>query len=160
MRFMRKNKYVIIAIIVLIVFIIGGMQLKKNFVPDEGKAAYGNRLEKINDHKLSKNLFTKIEENLKGTEKVLAVSNYVHGKIINLIITVKDEIGVEEARNIANSTIPMFENEELNFYSLQVYVKKENPDLNNFPIIGYKGNNASSLIFTKDREIVTGENNE
>ena len=154
MKYVRKNKYAIIAIIVLVVLVIIGGQIKKIFVPDEGKAVYGSRLDGIKDHKLGSDLFKNIESKLKEDESVLEVKNEVHGKIINLIITVNDEMGVDTAKSLANSTISMFEDNELSYYSLQVYVKKNNESLNNFPIIGYKGTTASELIFTKDRDIV------
>ena len=157
MRFVRKNKYAIIAIVILVVLIIIGGQVKKIFVPDEGKAVYGSRLDGIEDHKLDEELFKNIESKLKEDESILEVQNKVHGKIINLIITVNDDMSVQDAKSIANKTIDLFENDELSFYSLQVYVKKNNESLNNFPIIGYKGTTATELTFTKDRDIVETE---
>ena len=43
MRFLRKNKFTIIAIIVLVVLVFIGVQVKNIFMPDEGKASYGDR---------------------------------------------------------------------------------------------------------------------
>ena len=51
----------------------------------------------------------------------------------------------------------MFQDDELKYYSLQVFLKKDDDKLNNFPIIGYKGPEASELSFTKDRDIVSEE---
>lgn len=154
MRFVRKNKYTILAIIILIVLVIVGVYVKNIFVPDEGKASYGSRLEGIKEHKIDNNVLKDIETKLKEDERVLNIENYIHGKIINIIITVNDDMSLIDAKSLANSTIPLFTNNELSFYSLQVYVKKNNASLNNFPIIGYKGTNSSELIFTKDRDIV------
>ncbi len=157
MKFVRKNKYTIIAIVVLIVLVIGIFELRNILVPDEGKASYGDRLDDIEKHPLSDELFKNIEAKLKENTNILKVENKVHGKIINLIITVNDEMSRDDARGIANSTISLFENEELSFYSLQVYMKKDNDKLNDFPIIGYKGVDNTALSFTKDREIVSEE---
>ena len=158
MRFVRRNKFTIIAIIALIVFVFVGIQVKNIFVPDEGKAAYGDRLSDISKHKLESIWFSNIESKLKENEKVEKVENKVHGKIINLFITVSSDVDVNTAKEIANSTVSLFENKELEYYSLQVYVKKEDASLNNFPIIGYKGTDSENLSFTKDREIGTEEN--
>ena len=157
MKFLRKNKYAIIALVILAVLIIVGKQFINLLVPDEGKASYGGRLEGIEKHKLSNSLFSDIESKLKEDEKVLEVTHYVHGKIINLVITVNDDMDVATAKSLANSTISLFENDELSYYSLQVYVKKNNESLNNFPIIGYKGTDTSELSFTKDRDITSNE---
>ena len=124
MKFLRKNKYAILAIVVLIILVILGMQVKNLLVPDEGKASYGQRLDGISNHKLDDSLFESITNKLKEDEKVLEVTHYVHGKIINLIITVNDEMDVATAKSLANSTINLFDNNELSYYSLQVYVKK------------------------------------
>ena len=153
MRFLRRNKFTIIAIVLLIVFVFIGVQVKNIFVPDEGKASYGDRLSEIKDHKLDDDWFTKIEDKFKENDKVSKIENKVHGKIINLIITVKDDVDINGAKEIGNSTLGMFENDELSYYSLQVYLKKENTTLNNFPIIGYKGTTTDSLIYSKDRDI-------
>ncbi|MBR3660645.1 MAG: hypothetical protein IKN63_01935 [Bacilli bacterium] len=157
MKFLRKNKYAILAIIVLIILVILGMKVKDLLVPDEGKAAYGQRLDDIKNHPLGDKLFEDITSKIKEDEKVLEVTHYVHGKIINLIITVNDEMDVQTAKSLANSTISLFSNNELSYYSLQVYVKKTNASLNNFPIVGYKGTEATELSFTKDRDITSNE---
>ena len=97
--------------------------------------------------------FTKIEEKFKEDTRVIKIENKVHGKIINLIITLQDDVDVGNAKAIGNSTIGMFEQDELKYYALQVYLKKENQSLNNFPIVGYKGVDTENLIYSKDREI-------
>ena len=157
MRYLRRNKFTLIALGCLMLIVVVVAVLKNEFVPDEKVAAYGTRLDGIENHKIGNELFDSIKSKLKENERVLEVTNYLHGKIINLIITVNDEVSVDEAKGIANSTIGLFENEELSYYSLQVYVKKNNEKLNNFPIIGYKGTDAASLNFTKDRAITEGE---
>lgn len=156
MKFIKKNKFTIIAIILFILLLILGVQVKNLLVPDEGKASYGDRLEGIEDYPLDDSLFETIETTLKENEQILSVTNKVHGKIINLMITVSEDVTVDVAKTIASSTVSMFE-DNLKFYSLQVYVLKENKELNNFPIIGYKGVDTEELVFTKDREIVVSE---
>lgn len=157
MKFLKKNKFTIIAIILFMGLIILGVQVKNLLVPDEGKAVYGDRLVGIEEHELDQSLFTTISDKLKENNKVLNVDNKIHGKIINLIITVNSDMSVLDAKKLANSTIPLFENDELSFYSLQVYVIKEDETLNNFPILGYKGTESKELLFTKDREITSEE---
>lgn len=160
MNFIKKNKFTIIAIIIFTSLVIVGVKVKELLVPDSGKAVYGDRLEGIDGHKLSDSLFVSIKEKLKENENVLNVSNKVHGKIINLIITVNNELSVLDAKQLANNTISFFVDDELSYYSLQVYVIKEDGSLNNFPIIGYKDTESKELIFTKDREITVSEENQ
>lgn len=158
MKFIKRNMYTILAIIIFVIVVILFAEFRNLLVPDSGKAVYGDRLNNIEEHKLSDEMFENIETKLKEDERVLEVKNQVHGKIINLIITVSDDLNVSDAKVIANSTVSLFE-DNLEYYSLQVYVKKNNAELNNFPIIGYKGTKTDELIFTKDREIVVSEDN-
>ncbi len=160
MNYIKKNKYTILAILVFVLLVFVGVEIKNILVPDEGRAVYGNRLDNIEKYPISTNTFTDIETGLKENSKVVNVTNTLHGKIINLIITVTDDVTIEEAKILANSTISFFKNNELDYYSLNVYVKKLNPELNNFPIEGYKDPESKDLVFTKDREIIKGEEDE
>ena len=157
MKFIKKNKFTIMAIIIFIALVVLGVKVKELLVPDEGKAVYGDRLDGINNHPLADSLFADIEDKVKENESVLNFAHQVHGKIINLMITVKDEVSIEDAKKLANSLVAEFKDDELDFYSLQVYVLKENEELNNFPIIGYKDTETSELVFTKDRDITKSE---
>lgn len=159
MKFIKKNKYTIIAIIIFVVLVVVAATAKNILVPDEGKAVYGDRLDGIKGHPLSEKTLKGVDTKLKENEKVTNSSSKLHGKIINIIITVTDDVSIEDAKKIASDTTNMFTNDELSFYSLQVFVKKENAELNNFPIIGYKDANGE-MNFTKDREITKGETNE
>jgi len=157
MKFIKKNKFTIMAIIIFIALVVLGVKVKELLVPDEGKAVYGDRLDGIEKHPLADSLFADIEDKVKENESVLNFAHQVHGKIINLMITVKDEVSIEDAKKLANSLVAEFKDDELDFYSLQVYVLKENEELNNFPIIGYKDTETSELVFTKDRDITKSE---
>ena len=157
MNFFKKNKVVIFVVLIFLGLVVIVAEVKNLLVPDEGKAAYGNRLDGIEEHKIKDSFYENMETKLKEDNKVISVEHKLHGTIINLIITVSDETSLDDAKKIASSTIPIFSEDDLNFYTLQVYVKKNNPELNNFPIIGYKDTNTKELIFTKDREITKEE---
>lgn len=159
MKFIKKNKYTIIAIIIFIALVVLGATVKNILVPDEGKAVYGDRLDGIKNHPLSEENLKGVDTKLKENEKITDSSSKLHGKIINIIITVTDDVSIEDAKKIANDTTNMFTNDELSFYSLQVFVKKENAELNNFPIIGYK-EAGLEMKFTKDRDITKGDTDE
>ena len=159
MNFIKKNKFTIIAILLFIGLVLVGVKVKNLLVPDEGKAAYGDRLNEIEGKKVSDTIFKTINDKLKENEKVLEVSHQLHGKIINILITVSDDLSVNDGKKIANSVVSMFEDDELSLYTLQVYVLKEDEKLNNFPIIGYKDPETDTLIFTKDRDIVSEDDN-
>ena len=157
MKFIKKNKFTIIAIIIFIILVVLGVKVKELLVPDEGKTSYGDRLNELEENKRNDDLITNMENKVKENQSVLKFSHKVHGKIINLLITLKDDVSVEDAKSIANNLVLEFQNEELSYYSLQVYLLKESEELNNFPIIGYKDTETENLVFTKDRDIIRNE---
>ena len=53
MSFIRKNKFVIIAIGVFLILVILAFQVVNMFFPEEGKALYGNRLDGIEEVKIT-----------------------------------------------------------------------------------------------------------
>lgn len=160
MKFIKKNKYTIIVIIVFLALVVSFVEIKNILVPDEGKAVYGNRLDGIEKHPLKTSDLESIEKSIKEQEKVNDVSSKLHGKIINITITVQDDVSINDAKTLATNTISLFTKDDLSFYSLQVFVKKENEKLNNFPIIGYKDAGSEEMFFTKDREITVEESDE
>ncbi len=160
MKFIKKNKYTIIVIIIFLVLVVAFVKIKNILVPDEGKAVYGDRLDGIDDHPLTTDDLNGINNSIKEMDNVSNVSSDLHGKIINITITVNDDVSVESAKTLAGNTTNLFTKDDLSFYSLQVFVKKENTELNNFPIIGYKDAGNDEMIFTKDREITVEESDE
>ena len=160
MKFIKKNKYTIIVIIVFLALVVSFVEIKNILVPDEGKAVYGNRLDGIEKHPLKTSDLESIASSIKEQEKVSEASCKLHGKIINIPITVTDDVRINDAKTIATNTISLFTKDDVSFYSLQVFVKKENQDLNNFPIIGYKDAGNEEMLFTKDREITVEESDE
>ena len=66
MSFIRKNKFVIIAIEVFLILVVLVFQIATMFFPEEGTALYGDRLDGIEEVELSNSKLTKIESNLKS----------------------------------------------------------------------------------------------
>ena len=73
MKFIKKNKFTIMAIIIFIAFLIAGVKIKEFLVPDEGKAVYGDRLneiEKQTNFLLNKISYYWLKDNGKGQEEI------------------------------------------------------------------------------------------
>ena len=98
-----------------------------------------------------------MKASLKENEGVTEVSTRLQGKIVNVIITVSDDVTKENAKKIANGILEHLDEDQLKFYDIQVFLKKENEELNDFPIIGYKQNNEEGFTWTKDRQVTTDE---
>ena len=98
MSFIRKNKFVIIAIGVFLILVVLVFQIATMFFPEEGTALYGDRLDGIEEVELSNSKLTKIESNLKSDGAVKEADVSVAGKIVEVIITVQDVTSVDTAK--------------------------------------------------------------
>lgn len=160
-KFFRRNRYTCILLFIFILLVILGLKVKDIFVPDDSKAAYGERLKNIDKHPLTDELYSKVDEALKKNSSVVKVDHRLQGKTLNYYITFSEKTTVKDAKAIGDSILKSFDEDTLSYYSIQVYLIKEDEKLNNFPIIGMKHPESKSISWTKDREItVESEKNE
>ena len=150
MSFIRKNKFVIIAIGVFLILVVLGFQIATMFFPEEGTALYGDRLDGIEEVELSNSKLTKIESNLKSDGAVKESDVSVAGKIVEVIITVQDDTSVDTAKALNTKVLDSLSNKEKKFYDIQIFVKKDS-EATDFPIIGYKHHAKDTFSWTKDR---------
>lgn len=152
MDFIRKNKFTMIAIFCFLLLVILLVQVKNTFFPNMGKAIYGNRLEGIENVKISDKELTTVKDTLKKNDTINKVSTIVSGKLVNVIITVGDDLGLEQAKKLAGEVYKEFTTEQQKFYDFQVFIQKSN-DASDFPIIGYKHHNREGFSWTRDRTV-------
>ena len=152
-KFFRRNRYTCILLFIFILLVILGLKVKDIFVPDDGKATYGERLKDIDKYPLNDEFYNKIDEALKKNSSVTKVSHRLQGKTINYYITFSEKTTVKDAKAIGDSILKNVDEEKLSYYSIQVFLMKDDEKLNNFPIIGMKHPESKSISWTKDREI-------
>lgn len=146
MRFVKRNKNIIIALVVFFILILLCVQVKNILFPNDGLAVYGSRLE--NKVELSKNIDKKIKELL--PEGVKTVKVRTAGRILNITITLNDDVARDTAKEYAKKAIDAFTEEEIGYYDLQFFLVKD-IEAEQFPIIGYKIPSSEKITWTKDR---------
>lgn len=160
-KFLKKNRYTIILLIVFVLLVILGLKVKNILVPDEGKATYGERLKDISKHPIKEEVYKKIEEELLSNKTVTKVTHRLQGKIINYYITFDNKVSVKDAKALGESIIKGFDEDTLGYYSVQIFLLKDDEKQNNFPIIGMRSPESKAVSWTKDREIIVeSEKNE
>ena len=150
MSFIRKNKFVIIAIAVFLILVIIAFQVVNMFFPEEGKALYGDRLEGIEEVELSDKKLSSMSSAIEDDAAVKEASVSVAGKIVEVIITVQDDTTVDTAKGLNDIVLEQLDDDEKGFYDIQIFVKKDT-DAADFPIIGYKHHAKDSFSWTKNR---------
>lgn len=159
-KFIKKHRYTCILLLIFILLVVLALKAREILIPDEGKAAYGERLKDVQKHPISNDIYRKIDEDYAKDNRVLKISHRVQGKIINYFITVEEKVSVKDAKSIGDKIITYFDEDILGYYSVQIYVTKEDEAENNFPIIGMKHPLSKNVSWTKDREKTESENNE
>ena len=159
-KFIKKHRYTCILLLVFILLIVLGLKVKQVLIPDEGKATYGERLKNAVNHPISNDIYRKIDEEYAKNDKVIKISHRVQGKIINYFITVGNEVSIKDAKSFGDKLITYFDEDILDYYSIQVYLIKEDEAKNDFPIIGMKHPLSKNISWTKDRKITVSDKNE
>lgn len=100
---------------------------------------YGNRLDGINDVKITDDKVTEMKEKILAMDKVQDIVINIHGKIVNFNIDFANETTLEEVKNTSISCLDLLEEEYKSFYDLEFIItqsKNEESD-SIYPILGY-----------------------
>ena len=73
------------------------------------------------------------------------------GRILNVTITVADNITRDVAKGYAVKSLEALTDDEARYYDVQFYLVKNNEEAKEFPIIGYKIPTADHITWTRDR---------
>ena len=151
MKFIKKHKGLIIALIVFILVFVLFLLVYRSFFPDEETAIYGSRLEGIDKVDLTKGDISKIEDALKGISNKTKVRT--QGRIIEVSISIKDEVNRDTAKAETNKILEQLSKDQKDYFDIQVFISKEGKteDAVQFPIIGYKHHISEGFTWTKDR---------
>lgn len=147
MNFIKRNKKLLIVIVIFLVGLICAIQLKNILFPSGG-AIYGNRLDGIEDVEISDDLDKQILEKVSDISSSVTVR--VSGRIVNINMVVNDDVSTATAKESAKKVLEVFAEKQLNYYDIQVLITK-NIETTDFPIIGYKHEDKSGFTWTKDR---------
>lgn len=151
MKFIKKNKYTIIVVVAFIILVFVGAKAMELFFPNAGKAIYGNRLDGIQEVKIKNSKMEQILGEMKEDAMISEITQETKGRLVNFIITVNDDVSKENAKTLADRVIESFDDAQKTYYDFQVLIKKENKELIDFPIIGYRHHDNTAFSWTKDR---------
>lgn len=149
-KFLKKNKMTVIVIICCLALTIILFALKLTFFPNEAKAIYGDRLDGLSEAKIKNSDLEQIESNLKEKDGVEKISTSISGRILNVIIMVKDDVSLESVKSFPDEVDKALDDDQKKAYDVQVFIKKNKEDYK-FPVIAYRHQGGDHYSFTKDR---------
>lgn len=134
--------------ILLICFGIIGYMFYKYFYAGTSTTKYGDRLEGIENYKLSNTLEKDIQSVYEKTTSVDTVKVKTQGKIIYIDIAFKTAIKVDTAKSEAIKALDKIGEENLKYYDVQFVLTYTGEDENsNFPIFGAKSANSLKVVW-------------
>ena len=150
-KFIKNNKLVVVTFIIRLIFVILVFAVKLTFFPDEARAIYGDRLDGIEKVEITDSKQDKIVSALENLDTVKEASCDIKGRILNVLITVNDDVDLNTAKGLTTTVTDNLKKEQTSYYDIQVFISKDNEDDASFPIIGYKHQDKDSFAWTKDR---------
>lgn len=150
MKWIKKNKFTVIAITIFVVLAIIGYKAKEMFFPNQRTAIYGDRL----DGKIAveQKTYDEVKAKISESDKVKNVSIRENGRRIDIMVTVNGDTSKSDAKKLVDNILEPFSESQIGYYDFQMYIKKDETEENDFPIIGYKQHNSSSFVWSKDRD--------
>ena len=159
MKFIKKHKFTTFIILIFIIVVVIIHYLFNLFFINSGKPEYGNRLDGIETVELVEKDLSTIKDSIKKNSSVKDVNINVSGRTLDIVISVDDKLSLKDAKKIGQDSYTSLADKQIEYYSVQVFIKKDSEQQNNFPIIGYKQKGTKTLVWTKDREVTkTNEN--
>lgn len=157
MKYLKKHRFTTLVIIAFTVVVLILAFVWRTFFSNGGNPVYGNRLDGIEKVEISKKTIDEVSSELKKNDKVKKVTSNISGKTFDIVITVNDDVSLSSAKEIGNNSFSKLSEDQINYYSIQVFIKKDDEKKNDFPIIGYKQRGTKTLIWSKDRQVTSDE---
>ena len=156
-EYIKRHKKTIILVVIFALLLVLVIKVKDILIPNEKLYNYGSRLNEIDEYPISEDIYKKIDDEYAKNTNIKKTTHRVQGKIINFYVTLDDKATINDAKKLGDVIIKAFDEKTLSYYSIQVYMLKDNEALNNFPIVGMKNPKSTELVWTKDREITKEE---
>lgn len=141
---LKANKYTTIIFCIFLGLFVIGWILYGMVMPSSGKPVYGDRLDDIEDVPVTDENESNLVSSLKDKDIVSSCSVHVSGKIINVIVNVKDGTSISKAKALNTTVLKNLTSEQKKLYDIQLFLVS---DSKGYPVIGYKGASENKFIF-------------
>lgn len=148
-KFVKNHKGVIIFLIAIIAIIVSMFLLARSLLLSGKEGTiYGNRLQGIEKVKLNEDTLNKIVSDIKANGQVKSASHRLEGKLLNIMIDVKKEMEIENAKKLADIILSSLAEDEKSFYDIQVIVTcNELEESETYPMMGYKHRTSATFVW-------------
>ena len=146
--FMKKlkkyYKWIILAIVIITIVVLSALIYISLFNNE-----VSNRLEGVENHKVTKNEINLVKETLNEIEVIENISISTNYKLIKIFIDIKEDVELKEFDEIITESLGGFSEENLKFYDVEVFVECLNEESEIYPKIGYKHKSNSEFTWNR-----------
>jgi len=115
-------------------------------MPSFGNNNYGNRLDDIENHKVSSSSINEIKDNLNSKEGVKKVTYHNEGRILNFTIKVDGDTKLDSAKEYAKEVIDGISKKNLKYYDVQIFLDSDE-NTTDYPTAGYKHKTSDDIVW-------------
>ncbi len=134
--------------ILLVCFGVIAFLFYKFFYAGAGETKYGDRLEGIENYKLSATLQEDINSIYENNKAINTVKVETQGKIIYITVDFKESVKVDSAKSEAIKALDKIGEENLKFYDVQfILTYSGEQENNNFPVFGAKSAKSLKVVW-------------
>lgn len=144
---LKQNKFTTIVFCIFLGLFLIGWLLFGLVMPKNGKPIYGNRLEGIEEVKVTEEQTADLVRELKSKDYVANASTHISGRIINVIVETKEGTKTSTAKTLGKVVLKAFDKDQLKFYDIQLFLNNENDNAKGYPLIGYKNSADKDFVF-------------
>lgn len=148
----HKKQCLIGGLIFLVIFLIILVWLF--IVPLFGNNKYGDRLDGIENHKISDSVVEKTINTMKENKQVNEVEYHNEGRILIFIVTVSTDMKKEDAQALGKIILDNLKDKDKEYYDIQILIDTEEEN-ENYPIAGYKSKSKKDFVY--GNEVVSSE---
>ena len=154
-KYLKENKTLFtLMIIALVCIVISIILLFKYFYFGNGGSNYGDRLDGIENVKITEEKKSSVVSSIESNDIVTSASSSVTGRIIYIKINFGEKATLTEAQNIALKSLENFSEEEKAFYDFHYTLKQEATEKSEgFLIMGAKNVNGSNLVWENNNSV-------
>ena len=157
-RVWQENKVLLVLGIILMVCLAVVVIVSLTYFYGSSDSVYGKRLESIKNVPLNDKLFKDIENELKTNEAVKEVTTKLKGKIVYINIEFIEATKMEDAKNVATSTLELFNDDELEVYDIEFTISSlSTTDFVGYTLMGARNANGSGVVVWNNYNVVNEE---
>ena len=148
MKFIKKNISIMVAIVVFTLVVTGLLYFKQVLTADDATAIYGSRIEGREEIEIPQERINKLKDSIKDSSNKTTVR--IAGRIIDVIVDVKDDISIADAKELGTPIVYTFTEDERAYYDIQIFLTNKK-NTAQYPAIGYKHHTKAGITWTRDR---------